>query len=335
MKTQLLTLLLSLSSGLLLCQDIHFSQFYNSPLNINPGNTGVFYGDQRLNVGYRTQWNNEVPWQTFTAAYDKKFISRFCEEARSFFSGGILVNYDRSSEVSDLKLININLTGSYTVRIDSSHLFTFGALIGSATRAFDQNLLIWDKQWTGRNFDSSLSSGESFDRDRVTYIETALGLNYRWQRTSRTKLDLGLGIFHVTEPGAGFYDNPDIQLSRRFSMMAVGQFKVHRKLDLQASGLAQFQGAYTEYVLGALARFYVDERPGRQIQVHLGLGYRTVGTPFPILAIQYNNFYGSISYDIDMTDINELKGVRPNTLELHFGYMMTSPKWDPKVCPIY
>ncbi|MBP5582449.1 MAG: type IX secretion system membrane protein PorP/SprF, partial [Bacteroidales bacterium] len=37
-------------------QEIHFSQFYASPLSINPANTAWYDGNLRVNAMYRTQW---------------------------------------------------------------------------------------------------------------------------------------------------------------------------------------------------------------------------------------------------------------------------------------
>ena len=39
-------------------QDFHFSQFYASPLTLNPALTGKFNGHMRLSSVYRAQWSN-------------------------------------------------------------------------------------------------------------------------------------------------------------------------------------------------------------------------------------------------------------------------------------
>ncbi len=47
------------------CQDIHFSQFFETPLLRNPALAGIFTGDLRVQALYRTQWNSvTVPYQT-------------------------------------------------------------------------------------------------------------------------------------------------------------------------------------------------------------------------------------------------------------------------------
>src|ERR1700744_455241 len=50
-------------------QDLHFSQWMNSPLLTNPANTGFIPdADYRLGANYRNQWSSlmSVPYQTFS-----------------------------------------------------------------------------------------------------------------------------------------------------------------------------------------------------------------------------------------------------------------------------
>src|SRR6476661_4653927 len=54
-------------------QDLHFSQFFNSPLVTNPANTGFIpEGDYRLGVNYRNQWASitAFPYKTMSAFGD-------------------------------------------------------------------------------------------------------------------------------------------------------------------------------------------------------------------------------------------------------------------------
>src|SRR5678815_5007499 len=54
-------------------QDLHFSQFYNSPLITNPANTGFIPdGDFRLGINYRNQWASVTafPYKTMSAFGD-------------------------------------------------------------------------------------------------------------------------------------------------------------------------------------------------------------------------------------------------------------------------
>ena len=58
-------------------QDIHFSQYYNSPLTTNPALTGIFRGDIRAYGIYRSQWSAAlVPFKTSHIAVDGKIFPK-------------------------------------------------------------------------------------------------------------------------------------------------------------------------------------------------------------------------------------------------------------------
>ena len=327
-------------------QDFHYSQFYNSPLNINPAKTGIFNGDKRVNLSYRNQWASIVPWTTFTGSYDMKFYPK--KDKDYFFSGGVLLNYDSQQSIGDLNLFNVNLTGSYTRILNENNLLTGGILLGFANRAVDLTTQRWDAQWDGVAFNPTFDPNEVINARSTSFLETGLGLNYRWQKSRRTKVDIGLGVFHVASPNVAFRDDlEDISLPSRFSLTGLGSFQLAEKFDLQLNALGQFQGASTVVTVGGLGKIHVNQQRGKETELHLGVGYRTTGTIWPILAVQYQNFYVSASYDISVgtfSDINDViaggnTGVRhrPSTFELHFTYIITDvkPFKKVKVCPIF
>ena len=54
-------------------QDIHFSDFYSSTLNLNSATTGEFIGNYRYQGVYRWQYGTvTVPYQTFSISADVK-----------------------------------------------------------------------------------------------------------------------------------------------------------------------------------------------------------------------------------------------------------------------
>ena len=58
-------------------QDLHFSQFYNSPLSTNPANTGFIPdADYRLGLLYRNQWSSimAMPYKTMSAFADAQLM---------------------------------------------------------------------------------------------------------------------------------------------------------------------------------------------------------------------------------------------------------------------
>ncbi len=315
-------------------QDIHYSQFYNSPMNINPALTGIFNGDSRVNISLRDQWRGvPVPWTTVSLSYDRKFYPK--NRDNGFFAGALLYNYDRQGDAR-VTLNNINLSGSYTHLINTNNVLTFGAVLGFNSRGFDPNSLTWDKQWVDGDFFSSLPSGESFDMERVNFVETAAGVNYRWQKSQRTKFDIGLGLFHIVRPQTNFYQTESERLPRRVSVSGIGSIELTERLDFQLNLLYQLQEEYREAIIGGLAKLYLNKQRGKVTTIELGLGYRASHALFPTLAIRYNEYYISGSYDIDLTEFGDIHGNNGGP-EVHFRYIFTSvkPLKYFKICPIF
>ena len=75
LRLLLLLCAIGLTSISLSAQDIHFSQFYLSPLNLNPALTGVMNCNVRLTANYRNQWGSVLgnsSFRTYSVSYDQR-----------------------------------------------------------------------------------------------------------------------------------------------------------------------------------------------------------------------------------------------------------------------
>lgn len=317
-------------------QDLHYSQFYNSPQNINPAQTGVFNGDHRFMVSMRDQWRFvPVPWFTLSGAYDRKLF--VLKGDKHFLGIGGSLNHDRQGD-SKLNLTSLNLNGAYHRILNANHIISGGLTLGFASRGFNMSLLTWDKQWNGEAFNGALPSGESFSNlERVNFLETGIGINYRYQKDSRTFVDLGASALHLLSPNSAFYNNDVANLPRRITMSGTGQMRVTGFLDVQLHYLRQIQGEYNESIIGALGKLYISEKKGKEIQLHVGMGYRTAESFIPTIAVQYNNIYAGLSYDIDTNKFNDIVNSNKGGPEIHVRYIIANvkPMKESKVCPIY
>ena len=304
-------------------QDIHYSQFYNAPLNINPALTGVFGGDIRFMGNYRSQWRRTpVDYTTFTGAVDMKFINRTA--TKGFFSGGLTFNYDQAG-YSKLNLINLGLNGSYTRQLSNKFFVSFGAMVAANQRRFQTDDLTFDSGFdTGTGtYDPSLGSGESFSSTSRFFLDFGGGINFRLQGLDaavmidrlekRSKLDFGIGVFHITQPDQSFYENYESPLTIRIAPYALGVVQLGPNLDAVANLVGQFQEPYREYLGMIGGRLYLSRKLGRQIAVQLGVGYRfsefsglslSRDSYVPAIEVHYNQWRAGFSYDVNTSDFN-------------------------------
>src|SRR5687768_3272675 len=76
-----------------MAQDIHFSQYYLSPLSLNPANTGNYKGDYRFFGNYRSQWRDlNNAFNTYSAGGDFNIYPKNIN-----MSGGLIFISDKSS----------------------------------------------------------------------------------------------------------------------------------------------------------------------------------------------------------------------------------------------
>ena len=122
LKVILFSSFLLLATSFSYGQDIHFSQFYNSPLNLNPSLVGGFEGDFRLVANQRSQWSAvTTPYSTYGLSVDASQIFN------SPVGVGLSAYQDKAGD-SDFSTFQIALGLSYTILLgDSSHGISLGA----------------------------------------------------------------------------------------------------------------------------------------------------------------------------------------------------------------
>src|SRR5438309_1911526 len=78
-------------------QDIHFSQFNRSSLNLNPANTGFFDGDFRFSGIHRNQWKSvTVPYKTYSGSFD--MTTPYPNAENNLIGAGIVFNSDKAGD---------------------------------------------------------------------------------------------------------------------------------------------------------------------------------------------------------------------------------------------
>ena len=323
--------------GGLRAQDIHYSQFYQSDLNVNPALTGIFSADKRFSASYRHQWQSvPVPYLTFSGAYDQKFYKG--GNKTGFFSGGALFNYDQAAD-SRLSLIQLSLSGSYTYLINQNNLLTGGLQLGASQRSFTTNELQWGSQFDGVMFNDMLASGENFPGTNFFLFNSSIGVNYRWQKSSRTKLNLGAAYMHLLTSDATFY-REGLNLAPRYTFHLHSSFKITNFLDLRINGLAQFQAGASEYVPAGILRLYINQSRGKEFALDLGVIARFTPNQTdaiaPKIGFGFSRWEVSLSYDINISDF-QVATNRYGGPEIHLLYHISQvkPLNSFKTCPIF
>ena len=320
-------------------QDIHYTQFYNSPLNLSPGLTGIYDGDHRFSGHFRRQWQNvPVDYLTFTGSYDGKSYPK--KTGDNFFGGGIHFNYDRSG-FSKLQLAQLVLSGSYSIVVNPSFIITPGIQLGGSQRAFREDDITTDSQYDVflQRYEPSLPRGENFDNLSILFANLGGGINFRLQRDGRTNVDFGIGAFHLNRPNQAFFDDQDYNLASRFTGYLMGSLRLVESLDLVARGAIQFQGEYNENLGGLGLRFHLNQQRGKQLNLLIGANARyttAMDAIAPTIEVEFNTLKVAASYDINISEFNQATEYRGGPeVSVIYRIVKVKPLKVYKTCPIY
>jgi type IX secretion system PorP/SprF family membrane protein len=114
-------------------QDPQFSQYYQSPLYLNPGFTGIT-NQQRATFIHRIQWPNlPQAFTTFAASYDI-----WVDEIRSGF--GIIATTDKMGSAG-WRTTTVGLNYSYKIRLSEKWVLSPGLNFGYGINGLDRNKL--------------------------------------------------------------------------------------------------------------------------------------------------------------------------------------------------
>ncbi len=312
-------------------QDIHYSQFFNSPLNLSPSLTGSFNGDSRYHANYRNQWAS-VPVDYVSADVGADFkIRNFKNE--NYLAVGGLINYDMAGDLN-LSLTGINLLMAYSFKLNETGTINPAINISYAQRKFEAGNVLTGNQWDGRAYNPSIPA-ENIGSDNSSYFDLGAGINYRWQKAYRSYFDLGVGAYHIIKPTDSF--NPDATYTSerpmRLSFYAMVNLPITNGMDILLNGLYAKQEAYSEKVINSQLKFYLGQR--QSAAFYLGAGYRFDDAWYPMVAIELGSVYGAFSYDFNISDFDVVTMGRGGP-EISLRYIIARiPKGVDKPCPLY
>ncbi|MEO7801115.1 MAG: PorP/SprF family type IX secretion system membrane protein, partial [Ginsengibacter sp.] len=203
----LLTLAGLLISAKAYNQDLHFSQFFNSPLTTNPANTGFIPdADYRLGANYRNQYSNilAMPYKTISIFGDAQVFRDRLESGWVGLGGVILRDVAGSGSLTSTKAY---ASVAYHQLLGLSSLLSAGFNIGVANKSIDQSKLKFPDQFDGKFFDGTLPTSVVLNNNNITYFDMQAGMNYAYFPTENIYINAGYSIHHINKPKETFFSD--------------------------------------------------------------------------------------------------------------------------------
>lgn len=300
-----------ISTIILLCirvclnaQDIHFTQFTQSPLFTNPAMTGNFDGDFRLVGNFKNQWGNiPVPYNTVAGSFDANIASNIFGLG-SLGLGVLMFNDDAGDSRLTTRSIQACAAYNKIVGKRKKSIFSFGFNIGYVFKGINTDKLRWDEQFNGDYFDPSIPMTEQLNRMTIHSIDLGAGVNYVNHYAKNSFYSFGIALQHINSSNQSFFLGGDeVKLQRKPMFTAATQFKIAKKTYLKPEMFYQWQDDKQEWVFGTLVKYYIKDLTNDRIAVMGGAYWRVGDSWVPGFRLEYNNLTLGFSYDINTSKL--------------------------------
>lgn len=174
-------------------QDHIYSQFFNSPVYLNPALNGQFDGDIRANFIYRNQWSSLSSKLSYmTASVDLNVPA---------FNGGLGLMVTHSNE-GTANLVKNNISGIYSYSVGAeNYTLSFGIQGGVTSRSIEYGKLIFSDQIDlNSGYIPGMTTSADLPQFNTRYFfDAGAGTNFIMHN-----LMIGASFMHINRPDQSF-----------------------------------------------------------------------------------------------------------------------------------
>ena len=303
-------------------QDIHFSQYSETPSSINPALIGVKY-ETRATLNYKNQWSS-IGNKYETMAFSFEQTIKHKKLINNYFAVALNIFKDVAGD-AQLKSLNPNLGISFLQKINKTMMLSSGIQSGFFYKTIDVSSLHWGEQWNGYSFDSNLPSGEKTPRSSVTSFDIGGGLNLNYVQSEgfisskdAARFDLGISLYHFGLANNSFISSSE-KLNTKFCAYFNGEFSIPNSRNaIMPSFLYMRQGPNSEFITGALFKFILGDpstytENKKPFSLSVGGYYRYKDAIVPSVLFQLDKYAFGASYDFNISALtpatNRLGGI--------------------------
>jgi type IX secretion system PorP/SprF family membrane protein len=323
---------LSLTWSFIHAQDPHFSQFFSSPLTLNPAFTGKFFGDYRITGNYRNQWpsiNNA--FTTATASADFHIMQNKIASNDSWGLG--VVGYNDNSANGAVTFNYASLSTAYHKGLDEDGMHQLGAgfQVTYANMLINTANLTFEDQLTNSGFTGITSEVFNFSTLKSNYIDVNAGILYNGSTSDRNNFYFGVSMYHINRPKQSF-TGADYVLNPRTTFHAGAYFPVGLQTTLHMSALHMSQGGASESMVGAALQLNATPDAPKPTSFYFGTWVRMNDAIIPYLGLEFDDFRFGATYDYNSSALKTASQNRGG-IEISLIYTHRPSTERPVNCP--
>lgn len=297
----------------LYAQDIHFSQYNETPVVINPALSSTAY-DTRVIANYRNQWASVAsPYQTYGISVEKAI--HHLKLKKNYFGVSLTVYSDKAGDAG-LGTTLAQLGLNYVIKVSKFSKLSVGLGGGISYRTINGSSLRWESQYDGYQYNASTPSGEKLPVNSFIQPDFAGGVDWHYGKSERyisaqdgAKADIGFSAFHYNAPTYSYIRSNDRQYAK---FIGHANFDIGIKnagVALVPSIIYMKQGPSQEIDAGFMFKYIVQDqsvytKEKKACAISLGAYYRVKDAVIPTLLVQYDKFAIGASYDFNLSQLS-------------------------------
>jgi type IX secretion system PorP/SprF family membrane protein len=308
----LLTLISQLTLSESRAQDLHFSQWFNSPLTTNPANTGFIPdADYRIGANYRNQWSSIMsqPYKTMSIFGDAQVFRNRIESGWLGLGGVLLHDVAGSGSLTTMEAYG---SIAYHQMVGYSSLITAGFNVGWINKRINSSTLKFPDQFDGKFFDNQLPTSAIIDQPNVNFFDLQVGMNYAYFPSDKVYVNAGFSVQHINNARESFFSTDpagfDSRIPRRYIGFLNASFKTSSMVIINPMAYYTNQAGSYEAVLGLNAQYNLSGDGDNQLIG--GLYYRFGDSFIPMVGFIYRNIRLSFTYDVTVSSLSKYNGGR-------------------------
>lgn len=282
-------------------QDIHYSQFYAAPLDMNPAFTGVYDGILRGSLHYRNQWLAVTePFVTCSFDFDMPVYKN--NRRNELFGAGINLTSDKAGD-SKYRALQANISVSYVKGLGTRNRFKIGLGFygGIAQRSLHYTHLYFDEQFQSGFFDPQLPVSETFPSSYFFFFDCGAGIFGSFAPDRDNLVTLGVSVNHLNRPDQSLY-NEKVRMNIKPLVYVNSKIQLTRDLLLLPAVFTAFQGKYKEITFGTNIEYFIRKNSySYEIAFGGGIFYRWKDALIIAALIEWKNLKLGLSYDVNLS----------------------------------
>ena len=288
-------------------QDPSFSQFFASPLSLNPALTGNFNGDMRAAGNYRNQWANvNNAYVTSTVSVDFPLLQNKLKEGDRWAMGIMAMNDKTANGILTSNYFSLSTAYHKVIDQDGLHKISLGFQGTYASKMLDgPRLHFLDGLQLDGSWLPSSSEPENLKVSTSKYFDVNAGGLYNGSFNGINEVYVGAALYHITQPKESFLGMNNVSVPMRFTAHAGGYFPTQSQgVTLYVSALYNQQASASELVFGGAVEINAGSDGKKTVNIYFGAWGRVNNVSdaiIPYVGLDYGNFSLGMTYDINIS----------------------------------